>query len=111
MSTQTERKSRIEGALMGAFVGDALALGPHWYYDLDELRREYGDWITDYTTPKPGRYHSGLKAGASSQAGIILALTLESLVNHRGYDEADFCRRLDENLFPYLDGTPMNGPG
>lgn len=25
--------------------------------------------------------------------------------------EEDFCRRLDEDLFPQLDGTPMHGPG
>lgn len=96
---------------MGAFVGDALALGPHWYYDLDELRRTYGDWVSGYTAPQPGRYHAGLAAGASSQSGIILALTLQSLVDRDGYDEADFCRRLDEELFPQLDGTPMAGPG
>jgi ADP-ribosylglycohydrolase len=105
------RKSRIEGALMGAFVGDALALGPHWYYDLDALRRDYGDWVSDYTAPKPGRYHEGLPAGASSQAGFILALTLRSLVACNGYDEADFCRRMDRELFPLLDGTPVAGPG
>lgn len=105
------RKSRIKGALMGAFIGDALALGPHWYYDLDALKRDYGDWISDYTAPKPGRYHEGLPAGASSQSGIILALTLRSLVDRRGYDEADFCERMDRELFPLLDGTPMAGPG
>jgi ADP-ribosylglycohydrolase len=96
---------------MGAFIGDALGLGPHWYYDLDELRAAYGPWITDYTEPRPGRYHAGLKAGDLSQAGIILELTLRSLVERGGYDEADFCRRLEVDLFPLLDGTPMNGPG
>lgn len=99
------------GAIMGAFIGDALALGPHWYYDLGELRGTYGPWISGYTEPQPGRYHAGLKAGDSSQAGIILELTLQSLVDCGAYDEADFCRRLDEDLFPQLDGTPMNGPG
>lgn len=69
-------QSRIEGAIMGAFIGDALALGPHWYYDLAELRQEYGDWISAYSAPKSNRYHAGLKAGASSQAGIILALKI-----------------------------------
>jgi len=54
---------RAAGAIMGAFIGDALGLGPHWYYHLAELRRDYGDWITTYTDPKPGRYHSGLRAG------------------------------------------------
>jgi len=104
-------QDRAAGAIMGAFIGDALALGPHWYYDLDELRRDYGDWITGYTDPRPGRYHSGLKAGQLSQAGFILKLTLRSLVERGRYDEADFCRRMDEELLPLLDGTPVNGPG
>jgi ADP-ribosylglycohydrolase len=96
---------------MGALIGEALGVGPHWYYDLAELRRDHGPWITDYTDPKPGRYHEGLKAGALSQAGIILVMLLRSVVEHDGYDEVDFCRRLDEDLFPQLDGTPKNGPG
>ena len=63
-------EDRIIGALMGALVGDALALGPHWYYDLDELHADYGNWISDYTEPKPQRYHGGMKAGQfSGQTG------------------------------------------
>lgn len=104
-------QDRAAGAVMGAFIGDALALGPHWYYNLDELRAAYGDWISDYTTPKPGHYHAGLKAGQLSQAGVLLQLTLTSLVECGGYDEADFCRRMDSDFFPLIDGTPMNGPG
>lgn len=102
---------RAAGAIMGAFVGDAMGLGPHWYYDLDELRRDYGPWITDYTDPKPGRYHEGLKGGQLSQSGYILKLLLGSLVERGEYDEADFCRRMDEELLPLLDGTPVSGPG
>lgn len=109
--TNTTIQERATGAIMGAFIGDALALGPHWYYDLAELRRNYGDWITTYTDPKPDRYHSDCKAGQLSQAGIILTLMLKSLVEHGAYNEADFCRRMDEELFPFLDGTPMSGPG
>lgn len=110
MQTTTIR-DRAVGAIMGAFIGDAMGLGPHWYYDLDELRRDYGPWITGYTDPKPGRYHDGLKAGELSQAGFILTLLLQSLVERGGYDEADFCRLLDTELLPYLDGTPISGPG
>jgi len=104
-------EDRAKGALMGAFIGDALALGPHWYYDLNELHANYGPWISDYTTPKPGRYHAGMKAGQLSQSGLLLRLTVESLVACGCYDEADFCRRMDTTFFPLLDGTPMNGPG
>jgi len=109
--SDTTIQDRAAGAIMGAFIGDAMALGPHWYYDLAEMHRDYGEWITGYTDPRPGRYHAGLKAGQSSQVGIILKLTLRSLVECGRYDEADFCRRMDEELLPLLDGTPINGPG
>lgn len=108
---KTSLKKRAQGAIMGAFIGDALALGPHWYYDLDALRRDYGDWISDYTDPKPDRYHGGMQAGQSSQSGWLLELTLRSLVDCKGYDEADFCSRLDERFFPLIDGSPHAGPG
>jgi ADP-ribosylglycohydrolase len=111
IASLTTKQNRAAGALLGAFIGDAMGLGPHWYYDLDEQHRDYGMWITDYTGPKPDRYHGGLKAGDSSQAGLILKLTVESLVSRSGYDEADFCRRLEEDLFPKLDGTASHGPG
>lgn len=104
-------QNRATGAIMGAFIGDALGVGPHWYYDLGALRRDYGDWIVSYTDPKPGRYHSELKAGQLSQTGIILRLMLHSLVECGGYEEADFCWRMDEEIFPLLNGQPVNGPG
>ncbi|MBJ6725536.1 ADP-ribosylglycohydrolase family protein [Geomesophilobacter sediminis] len=104
-------QDRAAGAVMGAFIGDALGVGPHWYYDLEEMRRDHGPWISGYTEPKPGRYHEGLKAGDLSQAGIILRMLVESLIGCGRYDEEDFCRRLDEELLPLLDGTPVHGPG
>jgi ADP-ribosylglycohydrolase len=104
-------QNRAAGAVMGALIGDALGLGPHWYYDLEELRHDFGPWIDTYTNPKPGHYHEGMKAGDLSQAGIILKMLLQSVVERGAYDQDDFCRRLDEDLFPWLDGTPMNGPG
>jgi ADP-ribosylglycohydrolase len=104
-------QNRAAGALMGAFIGDALGLGCHWYYDLDELHKDYGPWISGYTTPKAGRYHAGMQAGQLSQSGIILKMLVQSLLKNNDYNELDFTRRLDEELFPQLDGTPMQGPG
>jgi len=104
-------RDRALGALMGAFIGDALGVGPHWYYDLNKLVEDYGDWIDAYTLPKKGRYHDGLKLGQSSQSGILLEMLLNSVVEHGKYIQSDFCNRLDNELFPLLDGTPMNGPG
>lgn len=102
---------RAAGAVMGALIGDALGLGCHWYYDLDELRRDCGEWIDGYTTPRPDRYHAGMRAGQLSQSGLITVMLLRSVVEHGSYREDEFTRRLDEDLFPLLDGTPVCGPG
>jgi len=102
------RKDRAMGAIVGMFVGDALGLGPHWYYNLNELRADYGDWISDYEPPKPGRYHDGCKAGDVSQTGQVTMLLLASMADKGGYDEADFTARLDDFLTT-LDGTPKGG--
>ena len=95
---------------MGAFIGEAMAVGPHWYYDLDEMRADYGD-ITDYTDPKPGRYHDNLKAGELSQQGFILKLMIRSILEEGGYRQAHFCKQLDEKLFPLLDGKTHQWSG
>lgn len=102
---------RLQGAMLGAFIGDALGVGPHWYYDLTALRRDHGDWITDYTRPRHGRYHDGLAPGELSQSGSIMLLLLRSLAECGGYDEEDFQRRMDHQLLPQLDGSPYAGPG
>ncbi len=102
---------RAAGAIVGAFVGDALAVGVHWYYDLEEQRANHGEWISGYTAPHPGRYHSGSSPGDLSQSGFILELLLDSVVRRGCYDEEDFCDRLDNELLPLLDGTPESGPG
>jgi ADP-ribosylglycohydrolase len=104
-------EDRAAGAVMGALIGDALGLGCHWYYDLEEMRRDFGPWISGYTTPKPHRYHAGMEAGQLSQSGLILVMLLESVVEKGEYVEEDFTRRLDDELFPFIDGSPANGPG
>lgn len=86
-------KDRAAGAIMGALIGDALGVGPHWYYDLDQLKVDYGEWIDDYTTPKPDRFHAGLKAGENSQTGQVIGLLLESVAGLGNYNESDFCQR------------------
>jgi ADP-ribosyl-[dinitrogen reductase] hydrolase len=102
------RKDRAMGAMMGTIIGDALGVGPHWYYDLQALRNDYGPWISDYQPPLPHRYHAGLKAGESSQSGQVFTLLLESVAARNGYAETDFTLRLD-GLLATLDGTPQSG--
>jgi ADP-ribosylglycohydrolase len=107
----TTIKDRAQGAFIGALIGEALGVGPHWYYDLNELRMNYGDWIDDYTTPKPGRYHFGLNPGELSQQGWIIQKTAEYLTLNQGYDQSTFTEMIDSEILPFLDGTPMGGKG
>lgn len=51
MAASLNKRSRLKGALWGMFVGDALAMPVHWYYDRQALLRDYGE-VTAYLAPK-----------------------------------------------------------
>jgi ADP-ribosylglycohydrolase len=42
---------RVRNCLLGAFLGDALAMPVHWYYDRSALARDYGR-VVDLVAPK-----------------------------------------------------------
>ncbi len=48
---QTTLDKQGAGALWGSFIGDALAMPVHWYYDRAALRRDYGV-VRDYLRPR-----------------------------------------------------------
>jgi ADP-ribosylglycohydrolase len=102
------RQDKAVGAVMGTLIGDALGVGPHWYYDLDQLKKDYGEWIDNYTTPKPNRFHAGLQAGENSQTGQVTTFLLESVAESKEYRESAFTDRLDA-LLKTLDGSPQGG--
>ena len=51
MNKTADFQSRQRGTLLGMFIGDALAMPVHWYYDRHALYRDYGH-VTDYLAPK-----------------------------------------------------------
>ena len=44
-------RERAVGALWGLFIGDALAMPVHWYYDRQALSRDYGE-VRDFMAPR-----------------------------------------------------------
>jgi len=50
MKTDASDQRKID-CLLGAFLGDALAMPAHWYYDRLALQRDYGH-ITELVAPK-----------------------------------------------------------
>ncbi|MCX6856435.1 MAG: ADP-ribosylglycohydrolase family protein [Verrucomicrobia bacterium] len=50
------KQDKLNGLTMGSFIGDAIAMPAHWYYDRTALHQDYGI-IRDYLPPKSP--HSG----------------------------------------------------
>lgn len=51
MTSPNKVDSKHNAAIWGMFIGDALAMPVHWYYDREALQRDYGR-VTDYLAPK-----------------------------------------------------------
>ncbi len=76
-SKPLNKADRMRGALWGMFVGDALAMPVHWYYNIATLWQDFGQ-IRDYQSPKA--YHPNsimalantARAGRGSQEGDIV---------------------------------------
>ena len=78
--------------VLASFVGDALALGPHWEYDPAVLLARFGR-ISEYTAPPPGGYHAGRNPGELTHYGDQTLVLLQSVAESGGFDLDDFSRR------------------
>lgn len=74
--------------VLGSFIGDALALGPHWIYDPEEIRAQLGR-VTTYQSPLT-TYHSGKEAGDPTHYGDQARILLGSLAANRKFDLTSF---------------------
>ena len=122
MKGTADLQSRQKGAILGMFIGDALAMPVHWYYDRQALYRDYGH-VTDYQTPRNphpdsilwrsvysgaadilqdqkkywGRhgvhYHQFLKAGENTLNLKLCALLIDTLVENGAYDSDAYLER------------------
>ena len=76
-TNQPNKADRLQGALWGMFIGDALAMPVHWYYSIATLWQDFGK-ICDYQAPKAHHPNSIMalantgKAGRGSQEGDIV---------------------------------------
>ncbi len=78
-------KNRLDGMVLGAFVGDALALGPHWIYDVGRIKEEFGE-ITGIMAPLPDSYHKHKQYGDFTHYGDLTLMLLEYLMDKETFD-------------------------
>ena len=76
------------GMLFGSFVGDALALGPHWVYNTNVIDKKFGR-VQQYFKPLVS-YHAGKNKGDFTHYGDQMLLLLASLSTASGFDQTQF---------------------
>ncbi len=59
--------TKLRGMVLGAFIADAIALGPHWMYNIEDIKKEFGT-ITGLTAPATN-YHEGKTKGDFTHYG------------------------------------------
>jgi ADP-ribosylglycohydrolase len=92
--TAITRAERITGALRGQFLGDALALGTHWIYNLRERARRFPGEIAGFEPPAPDHYHRGREPGDGTHYADAAEALLVSVAECGGLDARDYGRRL-----------------
>lgn len=73
-------RERLENALWGALIGDAIGMPSHWYYSPEELASDFPEGISWYREP-PHPHPSSFLVGARYQPDTTTADSL-----HRPFD-------------------------
>lgn len=89
----------IRASVLSMFAGDSLALGVHWIYDVEELRRDHGE-VRGLSAPD-ATYHAGKGRGDFTHYGDQAMVLLESVAGCRGFDLDDFFRRWQDLFRDY----------
>lgn len=93
----------LRNFILPAFFGDALALGPHWIYDADEISRLYPHGVGSYDAPRSS-YHPGKQAGDLTHYGDQTLVLLESISKRGKFDPAGW----KEDWMAFWNGSPAS---
>ncbi|XP_071508875.1 uncharacterized protein [Diadema antillarum] len=63
------RSKTCQEAFWGMFVADALSMPVHWYYNTDDIQRDFDGWLTGYVAPRKRHPSSILTISATGGAG------------------------------------------
>lgn len=85
-------KQMIARSVLGSFIGDSLALGAHWIYDVQDIERRFGR-VDVFLAPGPDSYHPTKTAGEFTHYGDQAMVLLESVAACGSFDLVDFSRR------------------
>ncbi len=78
--------------VMASFAADSLALGVHWIYDAEKIKKDFGR-VDALRKPLPNSYHPTKEKGEFTHYGDQTFVLLESLAAKRGFELFDFSKR------------------
>lgn len=99
-----------KGIIYGALIGDAIALGPHWIYDMDKIERHFGT-IEGFRDPDATQYHPSKKAGDFTHYGDQMLHLVDTLAEEEDFDPISYKEKWLEfvdNNDMYMDGATKN---
>jgi ADP-ribosylglycohydrolase len=97
-------EDKRKAMVMGAFSGDALALGAHWVYNTRVIDKKFGT-LDRYADPLTS-YHGDKKAGDFTHYGDQMMVLLESVAAAGGFEGEHFAQHwhlLFQNYGGYFD--------
>lgn len=91
--------SKIRGMVLGSFVGDALALGPHWIYNIEDIKEKFGQ-IDGLTSPGTG-YHKGKIKGDFTHYGDQALMLFQYVKLHVNLEKEPFYNHYKDFMKSY----------
>lgn len=95
-------KDKLKAMVLGSFIGDSLALGAHWIYDVDEIEHALGR-VDKLLKPLPGSYHPTKGAGDFTHYGDQTLVMLDSVAEAGAFDLDHFAAKW-RSLFADYNG-------
>lgn len=86
-------RRRISNSLWGLFIGDALAMPVHWYYQRKNIERDFGGGITGFESPRhphPESFMVGMEYKPDVQTAKALGRPYDILHEHRRYYQTTY---------------------
>lgn len=94
------REERLEGMLLGSFLGDMLALGTHWIYDQNRIEKIL-EASCEPINPLPDSYHPGKTIGDLTHYGDIAFFVFDFMVQCQSYDKTVFLDAFEAYMSTY----------
>jgi ADP-ribosylglycohydrolase len=95
-------EDKAKTMVLASFIGDSLALGVHWIYDVRRIEKQYGR-VDAFLKPAPGSYHGTKDRGDSTHYGDQAFVLLQSVASKGKFDPEDFSLRW-QHLFKDYQG-------